>query len=131
MDILFRPGQSRSGAALARAPLDANAQAEAGRILDAGLARGEQLGAGDRARLVDLVSDQANVSRDEAALRIGRLQADVQAKTRQAADVARKIASYASLWIAFSLLFGAVVSMVAAVAARHEDDREAATGSAR
>jgi hypothetical protein len=111
--------------------LDANAQAEAGRILGAGLAHGEQLGAGDRIRLIDIVSAQANVSRDEAANRINRMQADVQAKTRQAADVARKIGSYASLWVAFSLLFGAVVSMVAAVAARNEDDREAASGAAR
>jgi predicted metal-binding membrane protein len=57
------------------------------------------------------------------------MQADVQAKTRQAADIARKITSYASLWIAFSLLFGAIVSMIAAVAARNEDEREATSAA--
>jgi hypothetical protein len=129
-DILFRPGESRNGGALPRGPLDANAQAEAARILDAGLVHGEQLGASDRTRLIDIVAAHASVSRDEAAHRIDRMQADVQAKTRHAADVARKIGSYASLWIAFSLLFGAVISMVAAVTARNEDNREAASGVA-
>ena len=59
------------------------------------------------------------------------MQADVQAKIRKAEDVARKVASYASLWIAFSLLFGAVVSIVAAVTARNEDEREATAGVLR
>jgi hypothetical protein len=129
VDVLLRPGQSKSGRTLARAELDAGAQVEAGRILDAGMVHGEQLGAGDRTRLIDIVSDQANISRDEATARIDKMQADVQAKTRKAEDVARKVASYASLWIAFSLLFGAVVSMVAAVTARNEDERETASGA--
>ncbi len=129
VDVLFRPGQSKSGRSLARAELDPGAQAEAGRILDTGMVHGEQLGAADRTRLIDLVSDQANVSRDEARGRVDKMQADVQAKTRRTEDAARKIASYASLWIAFSLLFGAVVSMIAAVTARNEDDRETASGA--
>ena len=131
VDVLFRPDLGGGDRALTRAPPNASALAEAGHILDAGLVHGEKLGAGDRTRLIDLVSAQAGVSRDEATGRIDGMQADVQAKTRQAEDVARKIASYASLWIAFSLLFGAVVSMVAAVTARNEDDREATTGAAR
>ena len=131
VDVLFRPGESKSGRTLARAELDPGAQAEAGRILDAGLVHGEKLGASDRVRLVDLVSEQSGVSRDEATGRIDGMQADVQAKTRQTEDVARKVASYASLWIAFSLLFGAVVSMIAAVTARNEDEREAASGASR
>jgi hypothetical protein len=53
------------------------------------------------------------------------MQADIQAKTKRAADIARKVASYASLWIAVSLLFGALVAMFAAILARAEDDREA------
>ena len=47
-----------------------------------------------------------------------------KAKTKKAADLARRIASYTSLWIALSLLFGALVSMMAAVMAREEDDRD-------
>jgi hypothetical protein len=52
--------------------------------------------------------------------------ADLRAKAKRAADFARKAASYASLWIAFSLLFGAIVASYAAVLARKEDDRQVA-----
>lgn len=113
IDVLFRPGAPGSDAA----------RAEAGRILDAGLAHGEQIAAEDRDRLATIVSHQAAISRDAADARIDRMQADVQARTRHAADVARKTLSYASLWIAFSLLFGAVLASAAAVMARNQDDR--------
>jgi hypothetical protein len=114
VDQLFRPGTSGNEPA----------RAEAGRILDAGLARGEDVTPADRERLVALTAQQAGVSRDAAEARVDALQADVRARTRQAADVARRTASYASLWIAFSLLFGAVVASYAAVLARREDDRQ-------
>jgi Ca2+-binding RTX toxin-like protein len=116
VDVLFRPGASGNE----------SARAEAGRLLEVALVRGEQLAPGDRTRLMALVSAQAGISRDQAAGRIDRMQADVQAKTKHAADIARRAASYASLWIAFSLLFGSVVAMAAAIFARKEDDREAA-----
>ncbi len=87
--------------------------------------RGDKLAPDDRARLISLVSSQPDISRDQAAKRINRMQADIQTQTRSAADVSRKVASYASLWTAFSLLFGAIVAMTAAVYARNEDDREA------
>jgi hypothetical protein len=114
VDELFRPN-----AAIA----NAGARGEAERILDAGLARGEQIAPDDMERLTVLVSKEANLNRDAAALRIGQLQAKVQEDTRHAADIARKTASYASLWIALSLLFGAIVASVAAVMARNQDDR--------
>jgi hypothetical protein len=113
VDVLFRPG----------APGDERARAEAGRILDAGLARGEEIAPGDRDRLATIVSREAAVPRDAALARIDAMQAGVQEKTRHAAGIARKTASIASLWIAFSLLFGAIVSIFAAVLARNEDDR--------
>jgi hypothetical protein len=113
VDVLFRPGAPGSDAA----------RAEAGRILDSGLARGEDVAPADRERLATLVSRQAGLSHDAAMARIHNVEADVQAKTRRAADIARKTASFASLWIAFSLLFGAVVATAAAVMARNEDDR--------
>ena len=114
VDVLFRPNVNASQ----------GARAEAGRILEAGLARGEQIAPDDKDRLQTIVSQEANMTRDAAAVRIDNLQADVQAKTKKAADVTRKAASYTSLWIALSLLFGALVSMIAAVMAREEDDRE-------
>ena len=100
------------------------ARAEASRILDAGMARGEDLAPGDRDRLTTLVSQEAGLSHDAASARIDAMQADIRAKTKRAADLARKTASYASLWIAFSLLFGAIVASYAAVLARREDDRQ-------
>ena len=42
------------------------------------------------------------------------MQADIQVKTKHAAEVAGKIASYASLWVAVSLLFGAMLARFAA-----------------
>ncbi len=114
VDQLFRPGATRSEPA----------RAEASRILDAGMARGDDLAPGDRDRLTTLVSEQAGISRDAASARIDAMKTDLDAKARRAADVARKAASYASLWIAFSLLFGAIVASYAAVLARKEDDRQ-------
>ena len=121
VDNLFRPHDS---AALFRSSVDAEARAEAGRILEAGLARGNQMTPDDRVRLIGLTSAEAGISRSEAAARVDRMQADIQAKARHDADIARKAASYASLWIAFSLLFGAIVAVVSAIFARNEDDRE-------
>jgi len=118
VDVLFRPGGSGNE----------NARAEAGRLIEAGLVGGEQLAPDDRTRLTTLVSAQTGLSRDQATDRIDRMQADIQARTKQAADIARKVGSYASLWVAFSLFFGAVVAMFAAVLARNEDDREAIAG---
>jgi len=114
VDQLFRPGATRNE----------GARAEASRILDAGMARGEDLAPGDHDRLTTLVSEEAGLSHDAASARIDAMQADIRAKTKRAADLARKTASYASLWIAFSLLFGALVASYAAVLARKEDDRQ-------
>jgi hypothetical protein len=104
--------------------INLGARAEAARILQAGLMRGEQLAPSDRDRLIYLVASQARVALTTAAERVDRMQTDVQTQARAAADRARKTASYASLWIAFSLLFGAVVAVFSAISARIEDDRE-------
>jgi hypothetical protein len=100
------------------------ARAEATRILQAGLMHGEQLTQADRDRLVYLVASEARIPLDRASERVDRTQSEVQAETRSAADRARKAASYASLWIALSLLFGAVVAVFSAVSARLEDDND-------
>lgn len=114
VDILFQPATGTDAA-----------RAEAGRILDAGLARGVEIAPDDGARLAGIVATQAGIARDQASARIDRMQDDVRAKAKRAADIARRTASHASLWTALSLLFGAVVAMFAAVLARNEDDREA------
>jgi hypothetical protein len=118
VDKLYRPA-SGDASVDAAAP-----RAEAARILDAGLANGGALAPDDHARLVGLVSRQAGLTHDAAEQRVDAMQSDISAKTKRAADIARKTASYASLWIAFSLLFGALVAMAAAISARIEDDRQ-------
>jgi hypothetical protein len=137
VDVLFRPepgeAQSQTNRASAQSDngtADTGPHAEAERILQAGLLRGEQLTTEDRARLSDIVASQARMPHDAAAGRIDRLQAQVQEKTRKAADVAKRTASYAALWMAFSLLFGAIVAIFSAISARLEDDLAAWTKSA-
>ena len=98
---------------------------EARRILEASVLRGEEMTPDDHNRLIALVTAQAGIPNTQAAARIDQMMANIQAKTKRAADIARKAASYASLWIAFSLLFGAVVAVFAATSARLEDDRDA------
>ena len=132
VDVLFRPaagpGPSQANAApgatsAENAGNDLGSHAEAERIVQAGLMRGETLGAGDHARLAALTAAQAGISQPDAAARVDRMQSDVQEKTRRTAELARKAASYASLWMAFSLVFGAIVAVFSAISARLEDDR--------
>jgi hypothetical protein len=118
VDTLFRPASG--GLSIATEP----ARSEASRILDTAALNGEVIVPADRERLADLVSADAGLSHQQALARIDAMQRDVQAKTKRAADVARKTAAYTSLWLALSLLFGAVVAMFAAVVASEEDERE-------
>jgi hypothetical protein len=122
VDVLFRPASETREAS---SPTAMVAHAEAARILDAGMARGEDIGPEDRARLTVLVSREAGIPLGQAAERIDRMHADIQTRSRHAADVARKAASFAALWLAFAMLFGAIVSVAAAIFAREEDDRDA------
>jgi hypothetical protein len=98
---------------------------EARRILEASVLRGEQMTPDDHNRLIALVTQQTGIPNSQAAARIDQVMTDIQTKTKHAADIARKAASYASLWIALSLLFGAIVAVFAATSARLEDDRDA------
>lgn len=114
VDMLFRSASDSAAS-------DAQAlRAEAGRIIDADIANGLQLTAADHDRLVGLVSREARLSQVAAGQRVDVTQADLRAK----ANITRKSASYVSLWIALSLLFGAIVAVGAAVSARIEDDRQ-------
>jgi hypothetical protein len=122
VDILFRP---QSQAREVYSPTSMLARAEAGRIVEAGLSRGDQITAEDRARLTVLVSREAGIPLDQAAERIDRMQNDIGTKARQTANVVRKAASFAALWLSLAMLFGAIVSIAAAIYAREEDDRDA------
>jgi hypothetical protein len=91
-------------------------KAEAGRILAMNVAMSR---APDDERLARLIARDAGLSLPAAQTRVR----NVQAEMRLAADKARKAASILALWTALALLFGAVVSVAAAISARWMDDR--------
>ena len=138
VDVLFRPevagDQQTNGKPVLSQSVTGTTEigphAEAERIVQAGLLRGEQLTLEDRVRLSDIVAAQAGISHDAAAGRVDRMQAQVREKTRQIADVAKRTASYAALWMGFSLLYGAIVAIYSAISARLEDDLATWTKSA-
>jgi hypothetical protein len=107
VDEMFRP-------ALPSAQVTAD-KAEAGRIL----AMNAVLTPRDGDRIAHLIARDAGISLDAASVRVQNTQAEMRA----AADTARKAASILSLWTAFALLFGAIVSVAAAISARWLDDR--------
>jgi hypothetical protein len=121
VDQLFRPQSGPEPVA----PQNSVDRAEAGRIVDAGLSLGMRPTPADKTRLIDIVSREAGIAPKEANDRIDMMQRDLKAKLDHAANIARKAASYTALWIALSLIFGAIVSITAAMAARDEDDRQA------
>jgi hypothetical protein len=98
-------------------------KAVAARIIEVGMADGARLNPFDKDRIATLVAQDTGVSRPEAQRRVDNAETRIHDDEVQAADTARRIASHASLWIAFSLLFGAIVSTLAAMSARWEDDR--------
>jgi hypothetical protein len=120
VDRLFRPAGSRRMSA-SDVYLDAAERAEATRLIEASVVHDQPLNPDDRERLIALVSDRAGLSQQAAADRVDNFQSSV----RHDANATRRAASYASLWIAFSLMFGAIVAMASAVFARIEDDRDA------
>ena len=134
VDVLFRP---EAGAADAPATdlaasdevRSAGARAEAGRIFTTALLRPEPMAADDQDRLAVLTAKAAGIATDKARARVAALEADIRAKAAAAAEQARRVARDATLWLAVSLLFGALVAMVSALFARIEDDRESLAGT--
>jgi hypothetical protein len=98
-------------------------KAEVARILETGMANGGRLSAYDKQRVADLISADAGLGPDEAMRRVNDADSRIHDSTLKTADTARRIARNASLWTALSLLFGAIVSAMAAVSARWADDR--------
>lgn len=109
VDTLFWPALETPGVAADKA--------EAGRILAMDKIAGSN--DSDTARIAQLVSHDTGLSMTEAMVRVG----DAETRMRLDADAARKAASIVSLWTAFALLFGAVLSVASAISARWMDDR--------
>lgn len=98
-------------------------KAEAGRILDVAMANGGQLSGDDRDQIARLVSADVAISNPAAEQRVQDVTNRIRADEIKTAEIARKVTSYAALWAALALLFGAIVATMAAVSARWEDDK--------
>jgi hypothetical protein len=119
VDKLYRPAGASFGVVT-----DVAARDEASRIVDASLLT-MSTAPDDQVRLAALVSRETGLSHADAMDRVNAVLGGAENRVKQAANVARKAASYASLWTALSLLFGLAIAMTAAVLGREEDDREA------
>jgi hypothetical protein len=96
---------------------------EATTIIDEGMKDGARLNQYDKNRLSAVVAQDTGLAIPEAQRRVDNAEQRIHSHLTQLADNARRTASFASLWIAASLLFGAIVSMMAAASARWQDDR--------
>ena len=107
---------------------NANPQAvriETARVIARGVAEG-QVPAADRAYLAQLVAARTGLSQPDAAKRVDNAITQAQAanlKAREAADRARKAASYLSFFTAFSMVVGAFIAAVAATVAGYRRDQ--------
>jgi hypothetical protein len=127
VDSLFRPADPARLAAEGTQG-DAEAAAQASRILIAGAAAGE-MSADDKTYLGQLVAARTGLSQADATARVDAVLAQVeQAKvaTQQAADAARKAGATFALVGALSLIIGAfIASAAAALGGRQRDEDEA------
>ena len=112
-DLLLSP------AATVSTPTLAIDKAEAGRILAVDLARGANVSSENRNELARLVVQDTGLSQAGARERVNATETQMQ---DEAARIA-KAASLVLIWTALALLFGAIVSVAAAISARWEDDR--------
>ncbi|HEV7178413.1 MAG TPA: hypothetical protein VGN11_00970, partial [Candidatus Baltobacteraceae bacterium] len=104
-------------------PASLNAdKAEVTRIINVGMTNSARLNQYDKDRIAALIAQDTGMALPGAQRRVDNAETRMHNDTVQAADTARKIASYASLWIAASLLFGAIVAAAAAMSARWKDD---------
>jgi hypothetical protein len=124
VDTLFRtaprpgtdaqaPAQLGTGAPAAAPSAAVNrggSRAEAGRLLAPVLRKGGDVSAADRTYLAKVVAARTGLSQAEAEKRVN----DVIVQAKQAADDARKATAKLMLWLAASLLAGAVASILGA-----------------
>ncbi len=115
-DMLLHPDTPH---AMARGEDLAQDKTEAGRLLVADLHPGNTQHDGNRNELTRLVIMDAGLSGAEAMDRVNY----VEGRMKQELDMTRKAAGFAALWLAVSLLFGAVLAAASAIAAGWEEDK--------
>jgi hypothetical protein len=124
IDKLFRPGASQtaptsppsadSGNTNAAAPASTppgQSRAELLRLWNADFSDKQDLGAADKAYVVQVVAARTGLSREDAEKRVN----DVIVEAKADADAARKGAAKLSLWLTAAMLFGAFAAGLAAV----------------
>jgi len=136
VDMLFRPTASiapsnlpapvAANAVAAASPLPGRtvneARAEAGRILGVGVLHGEKLTQADHDQLAILVSQFTGADIMLSNQRVDDVQNRMHEEVIAAAEEARKFTRFVSLWLAASLIFGALAASGIAVVGRWVDD---------
>ena len=102
----------------------ADVKGEASRILTVEVAKGQNADSDDRQELIRLVSQYTGLNPKAATDRVNAVENDMRTSARNAAEAAKKAASYISIWTAMALLFGAVVCVAATVSARWKDEHD-------
>ena len=123
VDTLFRPAGGANAAPAGTPASDNAARAQASRLLGAGLVPNGELSSPDRDELVRLIVQSVGVDMAEAGRRVEDAQARIHQRAVNAAEAARTVTKYVSLWVAASLIFGALAASGAAVSGRWIDDK--------
>lgn len=102
----------------------ADVKDEASRLLTAEAAKQSTNSGEDHETLVRLVSEKTGLTASVAEARVNSVENRMRQTIRDAAEVARKTASYVAIWTALALLFSAIVCVAATVSARWKDDHD-------
>ncbi|PBC06970.1 hypothetical protein [Mesorhizobium sp. WSM3859] len=126
VDALFRPAGNAAAPAAATPQNNADAAAQAARILTISAANGE-MSADDKAYLAQLVASRTGLPQAEAQKRVDQVLAQVEDannKAKAAADKARKASATAAMVGALSLVIGAFIAAVAGVIGGRQRDED-------
>ena len=115
-DMLLHPDSPH---AMARGEDIAQDKLTAARILSADLHPGNTEHGANKSELTRLAALDGGLSYAEAGDRVN----SIEGRMKLELDTARKAAGYGALWLAFALLFGAVVAVAAAISAGWEEDK--------
>ena len=143
VDAMFRPAPGSAvaggqrpangeattvGSAAPSAPpaLNAEARAEATRILARSVAQG-RLDESDKAYLAQLVSARTGLPPDEAQRRVTDIETKARESAKETADKAAKSGAYLAFWTFMSLLFGATAATLAGMLGGQLRDAEGRT----
>jgi hypothetical protein len=102
----------------------ADVKDEASRILTVEAVQGQIADSDNHQELIRLVSQYTGLNPTAATDRVNSVENDMRTDARNAAEAAKKAASYISIWTAMALLFGAVVCVAATVSARWKDEHD-------